>query len=399
MHFTEAYVRHVARDVTFWAWPMVDVILGRASGRVLPQADVVSYVATLALDKEPVVVQVPDFGDRFWLCLAADLRTDAFANLGTMYGTKPGFDMLVGPRWNGETPRGIARVFHARTNTVVLVPRVFTDGTLSDRAMAEALLNRLLAYPLSHFDGAMKTSAPGATRSVPPAGFFESLAVVLQDAPPLAGEETRYEEARALLEAMKRDAAMKSAAIEEEARAEQELVAPLSDFDNVGLTLPDHWTTLRNGADFGTDYYSRTAAARADIFLNRPEEERSFYLDRDRDGTRLNSARRYTVTFRKGALPPVRGFWSLALYDAQHAAAANQAGRFSLGTANKDLAPSADGSLVIAVQADEPLAAGLRANRLPAPKGGDFSLVLRAWWPESAIATGRWTPPPAVRVN
>ena len=68
----------------------------------------------LALDLSPIVVQVPDFGDRFWVYQVVDLRTDSFAEFGKMYGTKPGFYLLVGPNWTGKVPKGITKVlsFH-----------------------------------------------------------------------------------------------------------------------------------------------------------------------------------------------------------------------------------------------------------------------------------------------
>jgi hypothetical protein len=43
------------------------------------------------------VIQVPDFGDRFWVYQIVDLRSDSFVQLGKMYGTTPGFYLLVGP--------------------------------------------------------------------------------------------------------------------------------------------------------------------------------------------------------------------------------------------------------------------------------------------------------------
>src|SRR5208337_288794 len=56
-------------------------------------------VGFLFLEKEPVVVQVPDFGDRFWTIPVYDARTDQISELGLPYGTKPGFYMVVGPNW------------------------------------------------------------------------------------------------------------------------------------------------------------------------------------------------------------------------------------------------------------------------------------------------------------
>jgi hypothetical protein len=63
-------------------------------------------------------------------------------------------------------------------------------------------------------------------------------------------------------------------------------------------SLPDHWTTVINSAEFGTDYYTRTAVAKSNIFINRPRETRYFYQDLDKRGARLTGVERYTVTGR-----------------------------------------------------------------------------------------------------
>jgi hypothetical protein len=74
-----------------------------------PNQDVVYGAGLLALDLSPVVVQVPDFANRFWVYQAVDLRTDSFADLGAMYGAEPGFYLLVGPQWTGPVPAGITK--------------------------------------------------------------------------------------------------------------------------------------------------------------------------------------------------------------------------------------------------------------------------------------------------
>jgi hypothetical protein len=54
-----------------------------------------------------------------------DLRTDGIVQLGKMYGTTPGFYMIVSPNWQGEVPLGITKVFRSTTNTAFIAPRVF----------------------------------------------------------------------------------------------------------------------------------------------------------------------------------------------------------------------------------------------------------------------------------
>ena len=92
----------------------------------------------------------------------------------------------------------------------------------------------------------------------------------------------------------------------------------------------------------------------------------------------------------------MHGFWSLTLYNEHHFFAPNAINRYSLGTKNKDLQKNPDGSLTMHVQADEPAE---RTNWLPAPAGKDFSLYLRAYWPQVAITDGSWTPPAVQQLN
>jgi hypothetical protein len=104
------------------------------------------------------------------------------------------------------------------------------------------------------------------------------------------------------------------------------------------------------------------------------------------------------VTFAKEEAPPVNGFWSLTLYDAQHFFVPNEIKRYSLGTKNKALKYNPDGSLTIYVRADPPPDAQ-RTNWLPAPKNADFSLFIRAYWPTTAVIDGSWMPPPVKRTD
>ncbi|QBQ99356.1 DUF1254 domain-containing protein [Paraburkholderia pallida] len=446
---TEAYARMVARNAYFWAWPMVNTWNrrlafervpepGLAGGAMpvaplnrlamltdyvdpaerlvaCPNQDVVYGAGIAALDKSPVVIQVPDFGKRFWVYQVVDLRTDSVANLGAMYGTKPGFYLLAGPDWHGEVPKGIAGVFRSTTQTAFVIPRVFQDDTPADHAAIQASLGSIDMYPLAMYDGTMKThdwrqlrafplpahagGGHGESRLVYPERFFDELPAVLKDAPPRAGEAARYAEVLSVIAAARNNPALKEALIDEAKRTEEEMIDPLLQFRNYGIALAGNWSTQTNGAQFGDDYFTRTAVAKSNIFVNKPVETRYFYLDLDAAGARLDGAKRYTVTFAKGALPPVRGFWSLTLYDQYHFFAPNPIGRYSVGTRNLELKPNPDGSLTVYIQADEPTDPQQRANWLPAPRSGAFSLMLRAYWPDEAVASGAWTPPPAIALQ
>ena len=212
----------------------------------------------------------------------------------------------------------------------------------------------------------------------------------------MPGEEARYAEVMAVLAAAEKDAKIKAAMTEAAVEADKELVKPVFEFRNWGLQLPHNWSTQSNGAAFGTDYFTRTAVAKSNIFVNKPNETKYFYQDLDNAGQRLNGANQYTVTF--APTPPVRGFWSLTLYNEFHFFSPNDLRRYSLGTKNKTLKYNSDGSLTMYVQADPPSEAQ-RGNWLPAPKDANFSLFMRSYWPKVEITDGSWTPPAVVRAN
>lgn len=440
---TEDYAKLVARDVTFWAWPMVNIYNRRLAfsqvkdfvmagpvpsaplNRVAmltdyinpderlvacPNQDVVYGAGILALDQSPVVIQVPDFGDRFWVYQIVNLRTDSVVQLGKMYGTTPGFYMLAAEDWKGEAPKGITKVFRSASNTNFVAPRIFQDDTPEDKRAIQDVLTQVMIYPVSEFDGAMKrydwskiptvagtAQGEGETKWVFPDKIFDQLPAVFADTPPLPGEEGRYAQVLAVIDAAKKNPELKAAMIKAAAEAEEQLVTPLFQFRNYGEQLPHNWSTISNEAAFGTDYFTRTAVAKSNILVNAPNETKYYYQDFDADRTRLNGANRYTVTFAKDQTPPVNGFWSLTLYNEHHFFAKNELSRYSLGTKNKTLKYNPDGSLTIYVQADPPSEAQ-RSNWLPAPKA-DFSLYVRAYWPKVAVTDGSWTPPPVVRTN
>ena len=144
---TEAYAKLVARDAYFWAWPLVNIFNRRQAFKdvtenvmagpvptaplnrvamltdyitpeqrivACPNQDVVYGAGSLALDITPVVIQVPNFGDRFWVYQVVDLRTDGVVQLGKMSRTPRRF---MGSRLVTGTSVGGSSVFLFRRCT------------------------------------------------------------------------------------------------------------------------------------------------------------------------------------------------------------------------------------------------------------------------------------------
>ena len=231
-----------------------------------------------------------------------------------------------------------------------------------------------------------------------PEKFFDELPTVLADAPPLPGEEARYAQVLAVLAAAKDNPKMKQAMIEAAKDAEEKLVNPLFQFRNYGQQLPHNWSTISNESAFGTDYFTRTAVAKSNILVNSPNETKYFYQDLDANGARLNSANRYTVTFAKDQTPPVRGFWSLSIYNEHHFFVA-KSDQSLLGRHQEQGPEARRRRLAHHLRAGRCAHRRGAARQLAAGAEGRFLALRARLLAEGGNHRGHWTPPPVQRVS
>jgi hypothetical protein len=150
------------------------------------------------------------------------------------------------------------------------------------------------------------------------------------------------------------------------------------------------WHIEYRCGDFGTDYLSRAAAACAPAGVEIPDDAVPALTRTDAEGRPLSGRHRYVLRFGRDVVPPVYGSWALSTY------AAAEGRSISLGDRD-GLTLDEDGSLPIHIQRDRPERAR-RSNWLPAPSG-DFTLVLRLFWPREEVLTRRWTPPAVARIG
>ncbi len=153
-------------------------------------------------------------------------------------------------------------------------------------------------------------------------------------------------------------------------------------------------------ANFGLENSDmlRSVAAHMGLYGNSAEEAIYPVYLTDADQQPLDaSANRYSVTFEKGTLPPVKAFWSLTIYDGKtQLFIDNPLDRYLLNsTMMEQYRMGKDGSLTLYIQKDSP-GQGKDGNWLPAPDG-PFYMVMRLYGPEAEALEGSWTPPPAVK--
>ena len=132
--------------------------------------------------------------------------------------------------------------------------------------------------------------------------------------------------------------------------------------------------------------------------LNFPQDAVYPFSEKDVGGEEYDGAKHnYVMHFEKGKMPPVKGFWSLTMYDPEFFFVPNPINRYNLSQRNT-FVTNADGSVDLYLQAESP-GPDQEANWLPAPKG-KFVPMLRLYWPTDTpptILDGSWKPP-AIKV-
>jgi hypothetical protein len=145
---------------------------------------------------------------------------------------------------------------------------------------------------------------------------------------------------------------------------------------------------------YGNYYLKRAIVSQVGLGANLPEDAIYPLNLGDESGKPLDGSNKYTITFEKGAAPPVHAFWSITLYDQEGFQVGNVLNRFAVSSW-MPFKYNADGSLDLYFQNASP-GKELEANWLPAPKGA-FNLTMRLYAPKSDALTGKWNPPPIAK--
>ena len=172
----------------------------------------------------------------------------------------------------------------------------------------------------------------------------------------------------------------------------------MANFKTMATSVNGWGIFLKTGV-YGTDYLDRALITAIGLGANRPQDAVYPTSEADADGKPYDGAHKYVMHFDKGQLPPVKGFWSLTMYNADYFFVANPLNRYTLSSRNK-FKYNKDGSVDLYIQSESP-GKDKEANWLPAPKG-KFVLMLRLYWPveppKASIIDGTWKPPAVKQV-
>jgi uncharacterized protein (TIGR03000 family) len=374
-----------------------------------PNADTLYASAFFDVGKEPWVLSLPDFKDRYYLMPMLDGWTDVFEDPGTRTtGDKAQTYAITGPGWNGTLPNGV-KEYKSPTAIVWLIGRIYCTGTAEDYAAVHKLQDEMRLVPLSAY-GKPYTPPPGKvdpsidTKKTPrdqvndmdAGAYFRLLAALLKDNPPAKADADMVAKLKKIgiepgkdFDIGKLDPAVAKGLEAAPKAAQKGIVAHLG---NAGEKL-NGWVFLKPTGLYGAEYLQRATITYFGLGANRPLDAVYPTAEADADGKPFDGANHYTVTFPKGQMPPVNGFWLVTMYNADYFFAANPLDRYTISQRNK-LKENADGSVTVYIQNESP-GADKESNWLPAPKG-KFILMMRLYWPKEkdpSILNGTWKPP------
>ena len=376
-----------------------------------PNADTLYTVAWIDVGKEPWVLSIPDMKGRYFLMPMLDGWTNVFQVPGSRTtGTNAQTYAITGPGWSGTIPAGV-REYKSPTSLVWILGRIYCTGTPEDYAAVHALQDQMGLVPLSSYGKSytpppgtvdpaidMKTPVRDQVNRMDALAYFTLLAELMKTNPPSAAD------APALAKYAKIGLVPGQDFDKSKFNADFVKRIPQLGFDRIMLQMRvnsavkdvNGWFYTTKTGLYGTDYLMRAFVTAIGLGANRPQDAVYPTSLKDAHGNSYDGANRYVIRFEKGETPPVKGFWSITMYDNHYFFVANPINRYSISP-RQNLKANPDGSVDIYVQKLSP-GEDKELNWLPAPDG-KFILMLRMYWPDESdptILDGTWTIP-AVR--
>ena len=374
-----------------------------------PNSDTPYSFIGLDLRAEPFVLTVPPIEkERYFSIQLVDLYTFNFDYVGSRAtGNGGGNFLIAGPGWKGVKPKGVTKVIRSETELTLAIYRtqLFNPADIENVKKIQAGYK---AQPLSAFLGQSAPKAPPAIEFATPLApeaqktsleFFNILSFVLKFCPTHRTEKSLMERFGRIGVGAGRTLDASKLSPEVKAAIEQGMADAWADLAKLQKEKIDTGK-VTSGDLFGTraylknNYLYRMAGAVLGIYGNSKQEAMYPFYAVGSDGQKLDGAKRYTVRFAPGQLPPANSFWSMTMYELPSSLlVANPLNRYLL---NKPMLPQlkkdADGGYTFYIQNGSP-GADKEANWLPAPKG-QFTVILRLYWPKPEALEGKWKQPP-----
>ncbi|WP_413301103.1 DUF1254 domain-containing protein [Bacillus sp. 1P10SD] len=366
---------------------------------VAPNNDTLYSLAWLDLSKGPVVLSVPNIGDRYYSFQFLDAYSNSFSYVGTRTtGTKAGKYVIAGPNWKGKLPKA-AKVIQAPTDMVWLIGRTLVDGE-KDLTNVHAIQDKYSLTPLTKKQAEPSIYLPEITENIynDPAAFFDIMTQSMKLLPGSQADAAMLTQFKLIgidpdkgFQGSKDPAIM--AGLTRAVKDAQEIIVKSRGYKG---SLNNNWTMKYENGTYGTDYLMRAVVAKFGLGANIPAEAMYPNTRLDGEGNPLSGEYQYVIHFDKDQLPPVNAFWSLSMYGSDLFFVANPINRFTIGDRTEGLKYNEDGSLDIYIQNTAP--EGKESNWLPAPKG-NFVIMLRMYMPKQNVLDGTYEMPKVQKIK
>jgi hypothetical protein len=384
-----------------------------------PNADTLYTLTWLDVSKEPWIVSIPDMKDRFFLFPMLDGWTNVFHDPGKRTtGGKAQQYAITGPGWSGTLPAGVTE-YKSPTGMVWVLGRIYCTGTPEDYKAVHALQDKVTAVPLSAYgkpyeppagkvDPSIDMKAPrDQVNAMDGATYFKLFAELLKTNPPLAEDGPMVAKLAKIgivpgqdFDASKLDPAVAKGIEAATKPAQEKISIYLKEALVTGdARLENGWLFFKNTGQYGTGYRNRAMITWYGLGANRPQDAVYPTSEGPELIKKYDGANKYVMHIPKGELPPVNGFWSITMYDANYFFVPNAINRYTVSSRSRFKA-NADGSIDLYIQKDSP-GKDKEQNWLPAP-AGPFVLMMRLYWPKEtppSILDGSWKPPAVKEVS
>ncbi|CAH0991200.1 hypothetical protein SIN8267_01302 [Sinobacterium norvegicum] len=375
---------------------------------IRPNNDTLYSSAWYDVSEQPMVLSVPDMGDRYFMFPIMDMWTEVVASIGSRTtGQAKGDFLLVAQGWQGEVVDGL-QVVELATDKGWIIGRTFSEG--NDFAVIHPLQNQYQLRTVT--DWQQGNSQPPSTAKTlkcqdcltPPAlvaswntaTFYQHFAALLQRYPGHQQDEVILADLSRLGINGEGDFDFDNLASAQQWLLQAGAVMAKRILRDPPLPEPvDGWSIpLQDIGRYGINYAKRAVVANIGLGANEPADAVYPMSKVDSHHQPYDGSKHYKIHFGADQIPPVNGFWSLTMYDENGYFVNNVIDRYSLGSRDS-LHYNSDGSVDILLQ-HQPPSTDQNTNWLPAPAGA-FTLTMRLYWPDESVLTGHWYPPLVVK--
>lgn len=370
---------------------------------VTPNVDTVYGAAFLDLSQNPVVLNVPDTNDRYYVMQIMDAYSNTFSSIGRRTtGTKPGSFAIVGPDWKGVLSAGLKAV-KSPASTAWLVGRVLSKGKDDVDEATRILKQFTLTTPDNSsphvVNPANKLLLDNKVEDLSAMDFFKTM-TDLMILHPVVEYESYVKQFEHI--GINRTYGFDASKLDPDTivglnRAARDAFLIISNsLEKVDHRFSNGWMIFTGMGSYGDLFLKRAVVAYMGLGANVDEEATCPRTFTDDEGNQLNGKYSYILHFNKDQLPLVEAFWSVTMYDKDFYLVPNKIDRYAIADNTPGLEYNEDGSLDIYIQYCPPK--NHNSNWLPAPDD-DFNLLLRLYQPSAKILNGTYEVPGVKRVS